>query len=95
MPISEPPCGQALAEEQDQEERQRRDERDDPGVGGAWRHQPFIEVDLVEVDRCGGCGRWQHDREADADLGGGHGDDEQGEHLTRRPSRSWRRTPRG
>src|SRR4029453_5821935 len=42
---------------------------------------PAQQVDLVDVDRLPVAEDQQHDGQADADLGGGHGDHEQGEHL--------------
>ena len=43
---------------------------------------PLEEVHLVHVDRLAVAEEQDHDREADAHLGGRHGDHEQGEDLT-------------
>ena len=50
-------------------------------VGGEGHAQPFIDGDLVEVDVLAVAVEQQDDGEPDADLGGGDGDDEQGEDL--------------
>ena len=77
------PDGSRLPKNRISDERDRRDERDDPGVlqepasGASALHQ----VDLVEVDAPAVAVDEQDDGQADADLGGGDGDDEQGEHL--------------
>jgi hypothetical protein len=73
--------GQLLAHGQDGHERDRHDQRDDEGVG--QHRSASHQVELVEVDASAVAVDGQDDRQTDADLGGGHGDDEQGEHLAR------------
>jgi hypothetical protein len=54
---------------------------DGPGSEQLRTRSALHLVDLVEVDALSVPVDEQHDGEADADLGGGDGDDEQGEHL--------------
>ncbi len=73
--------GQALAEEQDQPERDRGDERDEPGVLQEPHGSALHRVELVESDAATVAVDEQDEGEADADLGGGDRDHEQREHL--------------
>src|SRR5215207_5402968 len=73
---------QALPEQEDQHERRRRQQGNDPGVaqhgGSALQLVDAIEVRTPEVavDQ-------EHDRQADPHLGGGDRDDEEREDLSR------------
>src|SRR5215471_12734167 len=74
--------GQMLPDQQDHDEADGRDQRDEPGVrehGGS----ALELVDAVEVRAVHVAVDQQHDGQADAHLGGGDRDDEQGEHLAR------------
>ena len=52
-----------------------------PSAANTTARQPFIGAEVVEGDAAAVAVDEQHHGEADADLGGGDGDDEQGEHL--------------
>src|SRR5919108_163715 len=81
MPTGAPPSGRRLPTSRMTTQAAR-------GRAGTSQASSFIgllspaqQVDLVDVDRLAVAEDQQHDRQADADLGGGHGDHEQREHL--------------
>ena len=97
MPISLPWKGRRLPTNRMRTNDTAGISGDDPGV-----FQEPLEpispssVDVVDVDAAAVAVEHQDDGEADADLGGRDGDDEQGEDLARPTlSRSWRRRRRG
>ena len=82
MPISAPLRGSRFPKKRITTNETAGSERDDPGVSRA-RASALQLVDLVEVGAVQVAVDEQHDRETDADLGGGDRDDEEREHLAR------------
>ena len=86
-----------LAEQQDHDERQRRDQRDQPRVVEEEHRDPLAlqHVDVVEVGAVQVAVDEQDDREPDTDLGRGDREHEQREHLADRRCCGRRRTRPG